>query len=159
MQRWRTRFQLLAAHRHLQTLVDQLSNCIHTGDPWVAQGAWAELESAVLAHVEMEEQELLAPYDAADPVQARRIRAEHDEIRATLADLGVRLDLHAVSEDAVAQLGRTLYEHVLHEERTMYQWATQHPAQAAVQALRTRLRRLRSKRATHSRWRSDAPPR
>jgi hypothetical protein len=152
---WRSRYNLLATHGRLQSLIDGVSNGLRSGDPWVAQRAWAKLETAVIDHVAAEERDLLVEYAAAHPIEAGRIRKEHDKIRATLGDLGVAVELHTVGEEAVLALGRMLAEHAAHEERTVYQWAITHPPQGA-DTLRSMLRRRRS---TNVRWRGSEPPR
>jgi hypothetical protein len=152
---WRSRYNLLAAHGRLQSLIDDLSNSINSGDPWVAQRAWAKLETGVLDHVGAEERDLLGEYAAAHPIEAARIRKDHGKIRATLGELGVAVELHTVGEDAVAALGRMLAEHAAYEERTVYQWAITHPPQA-TDTLRAKLRR---KRSGYVRWRGSEPPR
>jgi hypothetical protein len=152
---WRNRFNLLATHGRLQTLIDSVSNAVQSGDPWVAQRAWAKFEAAVLDHVAVEERDLMGEYAPAHPIEAARICEDHEAIRATLGDLGVRVELHTVNEEEVAALGRTLVAHAAYEERTVYQWAITHPPQGA-DTLRAKLRR---KRSTNVRWRGSEPPR
>jgi len=152
---WRSRYKLLATHGLLQSLIDDLSSGVQSGDPWEAQKMWVKLETVVLDHVAAEERELLGEYAAAHPIEAARIRKDHKKIRATLAELGVRVELHSVGEAEVAALGRTLGEHASYEERTIYQWACAHPPRGE-ETLRGKLLR---KRPASVRWRGSEPPR
>ena len=66
-------------------------------------------------HFEIEEQVLLGAVDAADAewaAAARRVRAEHDAIRARVDGID--------TVDAAHELGRLLHDHVRFEERTLF---------------------------------------
>jgi hemerythrin superfamily protein len=117
--------QLLSDHRELDTLFDALLLDIQGGDPPRCQATWARFELALLNHIDAEEIYLLPSFDRVDPLEAAGIRQEHATLRRLLAEMGVRLELHAVKEENVRRLIDTLRKHARREEVVLYRWADQ----------------------------------
>jgi nucleotide-binding universal stress UspA family protein len=82
---------------------------------------WDAFEPALRAHLELEETKVFPEFRKVDPAEAARLRAEHDELRELLGGLGVRVDLHSVGRDAVAELLRRVRAHGTREEK-LYTW-------------------------------------
>ncbi len=94
--------RLVADHRALDTLFEKLLDDIHGGDPSTCQASWGLFEKALIDHIDAEEVYLL---------------------RHLLADMGVRLELHAVKEENVKRLVVALRTHGAREEAVLYQSA------------------------------------
>jgi hemerythrin superfamily protein len=114
---------LIADHRTLDTLFDALLEDIHEGDPRVCQASWGRFERALLDHIDAEEVFVLPSFDRADPKDATGLRQEHATLRHLLAEMGVRLELHAVKEENVKRLVVALRTHAAREEALLYKWA------------------------------------
>ncbi len=115
--------RLAAHHRELDALFDKLLLDMHGGDSATCQATWSRFERALLDHIEAEEVFLLPSFDGVHGREATIIRQEHAEIRHLLADMGVRLELHAVREEHVEKLIEALRKHAEREERLLYPWA------------------------------------
>ena len=59
---------------------------------------------------------------------ARAIIAEHANIRATVADLGLSLDLHLLRSEAVENFVQQLKAHARRENEMLYAWARRRAA-------------------------------
>jgi hemerythrin superfamily protein len=132
---------LITDHRALDTIFNVLLEDIHGGNPRVYQLTWGRFEKALLNHIDAEEVFLLPSFDRVDPVESTGIRQEHATLRHLLADMGVRLELHAVKEEHVRRLIVALRTHAAREEALLYKWADQLApdlASAILQKLSTR---------------------
>jgi hypothetical protein len=117
--------QLLSDHNALDALFDTLLLDMHGGDSSRCQASWARFEQAFLNHIDAEEVFLLPSFDRMDPSEGTVIRQEHANLRHLLADMGVRLELHAVKEEHVERLIAALRLHARREEEFLYRWADQ----------------------------------
>jgi hemerythrin superfamily protein len=117
--------RLVADHRALDKLFDALLNDIHGGDSGVCQARWGRFEQALLNHIDAEEVFLLPSFERVDSAETAGIRQEHATLRHLLADMGVRLELHAVKEENVKRLVVALRTHAAREEALLYKWADQ----------------------------------
>jgi hypothetical protein len=117
--------RLISDHRALDSLFDALLLDMQGGDPTRCQASWARFEQALLNHIDGEEVFLLPSFDRVDPSEAAAVRQEHATLRHLLADMGVRLELHAVKEDSVKRLIDGIRKHARREEETLYKWADQ----------------------------------
>ncbi len=84
---------------------------------------WATFESALLAHINAEEAELLPLYRRGHPVEAKAIEEDHLFFRKVLTEFGVDLDLHLMRADAVESFLRRLGDHAESEDGGLYPWA------------------------------------
>jgi len=119
------RLRLVADHRALDKLFEALLDDMHGGDPRVCQASWARFEQAMLNHIDAEEVFLLTSFDRVDPEEAAGLRQEHATLRHLLAEMGVRLELHAVKEEHVKRLVVAIRTHAAREEALLYKWADQ----------------------------------
>jgi hemerythrin superfamily protein len=117
--------QLVSDHRALDKLFDALLVEMEGGDPACYQASWACFEQALLNHIDAEEVFLLPSFDRVEPSEAIAIRQEHATLRHLLADMGVRLELHAVKEEHVKRLIDAIRKHARREEAVLYKWADQ----------------------------------
>jgi len=92
---------------------------------------WDEFDSGLTTHMAFEERLLLPVFGAANPGEARALLAEHEQIRRTLSELGVGLDLHLTRAEVVSDFIARLRSHARREDELMYRWAEQHTPQLA----------------------------
>lgn len=122
---------LIADHQHLDALFERLLDDIHGGDASVCQATWTTFEKALLAHLEFEEVLLLPMFEATNPEETETLRRQHAKLRYLLAEMGVRLELHAVKEENVRSLVEFLRAHALREEVLLYRWSNALSREAA----------------------------
>jgi hypothetical protein len=109
-------------HRNLEQAGLLLRAGACADDPLELIARYRNLEHAVLAHMEAEE-EILPAYAVADPEDAAMIRTWHEDLRRQLYKIGVDVELHRVRLEAIDQLVKALQVHAAHEDRGMYVWA------------------------------------
>ena len=114
---------LLADHQRLDELFERLLDDVHRGDWTACQGTWSRFERELLAHLEAEEIFLLPTFQREYPHETEGLREEHLNIRLLLADLGVKLELHALREQQARHLVELLQAHAAREEALLYRWA------------------------------------
>ncbi len=114
--------RLTHEHKDLDALYEDLANRVHCGDTAAIDEAWGPLETRLRAHMDFEELQLLPRFELIAPDAARRIQAEHAQIRDALSDVGIAIELHTVREDAMNRLLSHLRAHGRHEEETLYRW-------------------------------------
>ena len=115
--------RLLDDHAALDASFDALLAAMHGGDAAACQASWSRFEQGLLAHMDAEEVFLLPAFERIDPAETIAIRQEHATLRHLLADMGVRLELHAVREEHVKRMVETLRGHARREELVLYRWA------------------------------------
>lgn len=116
-QRLHTEHQALDAH------FEDIANRVHVGDTALLDAGWEHLEAALLAHMDFEERHLLPRFARDDAAEAAQIRAEHDEIRRRLTELGVAIQLHTLREEAALEFLAALRGHAAREDSLFYAWA------------------------------------
>lgn len=87
---------------------------------------WAEFDARLRAHMELEEEVLLPAFEREHPREAENIRLEHQQIRKTLLELGVGMDLHLTRADVVERFIALLRAHAAGEDLQLYGWAQEH---------------------------------
>jgi hemerythrin superfamily protein len=107
-------------HRHLEGLFLALVARAQQGDCAALQKEWSLFERELLRHLELEETEILPRFGQRHPREARKILAEHAQIRGDLEEMGVCLDLHLLRAQAVEDFVRRLSEHARREETLFY---------------------------------------
>jgi hemerythrin superfamily protein len=115
--------RLLADHQHLNALFSQLLADVQSGEWCVCQGTWSRFERELLDHMAAEEAFVLPSFERVNRAETEHLREEHATVRTLLADLGVRLELHAVKEEHVGQLIELLRSHAAREDALLYRWA------------------------------------
>jgi hemerythrin superfamily protein len=119
------RKRLSEDHARLRQLFDDLVNAAEGADAPTLDRVWGDFESGLLAHMDAEEKYLLGPFEQTHPEETRQILDEHARIRALVADLGVRTELHTLRKGVVDALVRELEQHSAREDRLLYRWAEQ----------------------------------
>jgi hemerythrin-like domain-containing protein len=110
-------------HRVLDDRLDRIVMGAKVRDAADLRDDWSDFERELLRHLEYEEAELLPGFATDSPAEARAILAEHANIRATLADLGMSLDLHLLRSQAVEAFVQQLKAHARREDEMLYAWA------------------------------------
>ncbi|HEY6562503.1 MAG TPA: hemerythrin domain-containing protein [Polyangiaceae bacterium] len=112
-------------HIRLESLFRDLLNAADGIDQPTLQRVWTQFEAGLLAHLDAEEQYLLPRFEKERPDAVRTIRAEHEQIRRLVAELGVSTDLHLLRKRTAEQLIAALQEHAERETHSLYPWAEQ----------------------------------
>lgn len=113
----------LDQHRHLARAFSELRNASEGADAPTLRASWLELERTLLAHLEAEEQDLLPVLEVRHPAECGRIREEHVQIRASLEELGLQVELHAIRDDILQAFVDRLEAHARGEETGLYAFA------------------------------------
>jgi iron-sulfur cluster repair protein YtfE (RIC family) len=112
-----------ADHDALDRLFAELTEAFGSDVPTEHARLWSALDERLRAHMELEEQYLLPRLALSHPDEARALRAEHDELRRLLLELGVGVDLHTTRADAVERFVAVLRGHARREDALLYRWA------------------------------------
>jgi hemerythrin-like domain-containing protein len=139
-------------HRELDRLFDALLNALQADAREDALRLWSAFDDGLCRHMTLEEKHLLPLLQQLDPREVEALLAEHDEIRAKLAELGVGVDLHEIRVQTVSDFVEQLRRHASREDALAYRWAQQNvpaaqqteirSALAAARALRQRVMEL-----------------
>lgn len=116
------RERFVADHRRLETILQHLIDAFEANAHQEIQKLWADFEPSLLVHLEAEEKYLIPALLVSREKDARRLLAEHAEIRAQLAELGPGVDLHMVRLETARRLAQGLNAHA-HFEDGIYGWA------------------------------------
>lgn len=117
------RHQLLADHRSLESVFEQLLAAFAADDRERIQALWTTFESTLSRHLAAEEKFLVPVLARTNPRQARAILAEHRQIRARMLELGTALDLHLVRLETARAFIDELRAHARHEDEVLYRLA------------------------------------
>lgn len=115
--------ELCADHERLDALFQDLLNAAEGADQPTLQRIWARFESGLMAHLEAEETHLLGVLEKVAPDEVDKIRAEHEQIRKLISELGVITELHQLRKEVADLLVWTLRDHAAYEDRTLYKRA------------------------------------
>ena len=114
---------LTTDHQRLEQLFRELENAVEGADQPTIQRDWTDFERGLLAHFEAEERLILPLLESEHAPEVERAKQDHERLRALLANLGVRTDLHLLRKDVADELIARLREHAEWEDRTLYPWA------------------------------------
>ena len=92
---------------------------------------WGEFDARLQAHLRLEEELILPAFEREHPRQAEHIRAEHQQIRKALLELGVGVDLHLARAGVIEHFVELLRAHATGEDLQLYAWAEEHLADPA----------------------------
>ena len=112
-------------HARLEGLFRDLLNAAEGIDQPTLRRVWTQFEAGLLAHLDAEEQYLLPHFAKERPVAVRTIRAEHEQIRRLVAELGVATDLHLLRKRTTDDLIAALRAHAQRETQSLYPWPEQ----------------------------------
>jgi hypothetical protein len=110
-------------HERLESLFDTIVSEAVRGDSAYLLDGWRTFERSLLAHLEVEEAQLLRAFGQAAPTEAQALLDEHAQIREKLTELGIDLELHCLGADRVKSFVDGLRAHAAREERLLYSWA------------------------------------
>ena len=127
-------------HAEIAAGVARMHDYVRADDLELADPEWTDLEAAVLRHMDAEEMVLLPAFARAAPEVAAEIRAEHGTIRELLGEIGIELDLHALTTVRIEALSAVLSSHMRHEAATVYAWADELPNRPVLEAMARRAR-------------------
>ncbi len=128
------RDKLLADHTRLENTLERLVVVLESNDQEQILSVWTDLESSLLLHLEAEENFLIPALLRARERDARTILAEHQHIRARLAELGVGIELHIVRIEVARAFVEELRAHARHED-TIYAWIEDHIGESDQKSL------------------------
>jgi hemerythrin-like domain-containing protein len=103
---------------------------------------WRVLEPALLAHLDAEEEYLLPALDEAEQAECEQIRNEHSQIRRTLGELGMALELHTARAEPIVAFCAFLKAHAEREDSLLYSSAERHMPEVVARSLVSRLRAI-----------------
>jgi hemerythrin superfamily protein len=111
-----------AEHSRLEATFATLLSDARRDDGPALRAQWCRFEHELLAHLKLEEREILPEFARPHPAEARDLRDEHARLRAGLLELGVELDLHCLRADRVEAFVNLLRAHARREEALLYPW-------------------------------------
>ena len=126
-------------HERLEALFCELENAVDGADQPTIQRGWGEFERGLQAHFDAEERLLFPLLEGKYPAEVARALADHARVRALLADLGVRTDLHLLRKDVAAELLTRLREHAAWEDQTLYPRAAAEAGEQTAVSIREAL--------------------
>lgn len=110
-------------HTRLNKLFSQLLDAVEGADDPTISTVWSEFETGLLAHFDAEESHLFPRLAGDYPREVETAQRQHSQIRALVAELGVRADLRTIRLDVAEELIRKLQKHAEFEDKTVYTWA------------------------------------
>jgi hemerythrin superfamily protein len=134
---------LAAHHRRLESMLDAVLAAVRVGDCRDARTQWSVLDTQLTAHLRYEESELFPKLEHFDRAAVTKLRAEHEQLKNDIAELGASIDLKEVSEPNVKCIFDRLREHAGHEEALLYPWVDSHVP--LTERVRDSLRRIAGK--------------
>ena len=127
-------------HRALDEQLDRLVVRAQEGDATELRAEWTAFERGLLRHLEQEEAEILPAFARQNAAEARAILAEHAQIRQSLLEMGLSLDLHCLRAEAVQEFVRQLKAHARREDGAFYTWAGANVAPSTWQSIKRSLK-------------------
>lgn len=115
--------KLTKDHRELDAILRCLAQDAQAPVPGTLQATWSMFETKLIRHMQAEEYYLLPLLEASDPAEVARIRLEHAQIRDSLTELGLAVELHTVREANILELVELLEAHAKHENGALYRLA------------------------------------
>ena len=123
-------------HQRLEQLCRELGNAVEGADQPTIQRDWTDFERGLLAHFEAEERLIFPLLESEHAPEVERAKQDHERLRALLANLGVRTDLHLLRKDVADELIARLREHAEWEDGTLYPWAQSRASEETRGSLR-----------------------
>jgi hemerythrin-like domain-containing protein len=115
---------MVQSHRQLDALYTCVLNAMKTDAPDLC-ALWTELDHRLSAHMDAEERFVLPAFARVDRLEALALIREHDDIRRSILELGVAIDLHELRFEKACDLVTLLRSHSGREDNLLYRWADQ----------------------------------
>jgi universal stress protein F len=109
-------------HARIERICTLMADAYRTDDWAEVRAQWDIFESALRAHMDLEERRVFPELERVDPFEAKALLAEHAELRRMLAELGIGIDLHAVPAADVDELLARIRAHGAREAALLYPW-------------------------------------
>ncbi len=113
-------------HERLERLVRSTIYAMDSTDPAELRSSWLAFECELERHLDAEEKHVLPAFARSRPGEARALKAEHQQIRAWLMDIGVDLDLHCLGRERLSVFADALRAHARREDALFYPWASRY---------------------------------
>jgi hemerythrin-like domain-containing protein len=110
----------LEEHRQIERLFERLLAAFSGDDRGDVAHFWSECDRALSKHLRDEEEVILPRLFSARPREARAIVAEHQHLRARMADLRMQFDGRTLRLENARGFLEELQAHARHEERVLY---------------------------------------
>jgi hemerythrin-like domain-containing protein len=120
------RAQLTRDHQELDQLFASLLDALQADARVDVARLWSAIDDGLYRHMALEEEQVLPLLRQHDAREADVLLAEHAEIRAKLAELGMGIDLHEIVVQTVRDFVEQLRRHARREDALAYRWAEQH---------------------------------
>ena len=129
--------RLSADHEELERQLRALACAVDANDaPSDLHQCWTCFETSLREHLDAEERTIF-PVVASDHRQeVEALRAEHQLIRQSLAELGLALELHTLRKAAVDELIAFLHQHAARENGSLYDWLDSDQHRHSLRSLR-----------------------
>lgn len=114
---------LIADHVALEDTFRRTVGKFYGEDPDATRAQWSVMSAQLEAHLRAEEHFMLPRFERSYPEEALQIRREHGQIRASLLQLGIDLDLHSLRAETVSAFIEDLRAHARREESLFYVWS------------------------------------
>ncbi len=101
----------------------QLANSAEGADRAALTADWRRFERALIAHLELEEREILPAVEPREPQAVDLVRKDHAAIRALVDELGLEVELHTVRRETIDRFLALLRAHAAREDATLYRAA------------------------------------
>lgn len=112
-----------AEHSRLEAAMTQLANSAEGADRAALTADWRRFERALIAHLELEEREILPAVEPREPQAVDLVRKDHAAIRALVDELGLEVELHTVRRETIDRFLALLRAHAAREDATLYRAA------------------------------------
>jgi len=122
-------------HRDIEAACLEIMSAALADDPRDLVLRWRAVERRLLDHMAAEEQVLLPAYQQAEPENAQDLRDEHAVLRDHAYEIGISIQLHAISCARLQQFVDELRAHTRREQASLYRWTEQHGGAAELQRL------------------------
>lgn len=107
-------------HAKLDDTLGRLLDSVEGADRDRLVADWRSFESALLAHLEVEERILFPRLSETRPEAVARAEQEHSEIRALLDELGTEVELHTLRKETADRFVAVLRTHAHFEDEAIY---------------------------------------
>ncbi len=120
---------LRADHLEFDARFADVRGRARSGDWRDLDDAWGGFSRAVREHLASEERDLFdayAAHDADSRSLVERLRADHEQIRRTLDELGIEIQLECVRATTIDAFVALMQRHAQTENAHLYPWAEAH---------------------------------